>query len=227
MSEQQSGAGYPQPTSGQPQQGAYQQAQYASPQAQYQAQQQYAAYAQPAGPSLFEKIGVPSLPAILGLAGLAAVVLGALIAGTSDERMGGVIASAIGAGEFGIGGGFQSLLIATIVMLGLTLFLSPRLRPLWKTLTLVGAVIFLAQFLYLVLAMPDNSSDASSWIGAILLLAAFGLFATGVLLWLIYGLLIRNLPLVAANGVTLALATANLAQIAWYRRAGRPAPPGT
>jgi MtN3 and saliva related transmembrane protein len=49
----------------------------------------------------------------------------------------------------------------------------------------------------------------------------FALFATGVLLWLVYGILIRNVPLVAANAVTLTLAVANLAQIAWYRRASR------
>src|SRR5699024_8763353 len=86
MSEQQSGAGYPQqPTSGQPQQPGYP-PQYASPQAQYQAQQQqqqYAAYA-PQGPSFFDRLGVPSMPAILGLSGLAALVLSGLLAGTSD-----------------------------------------------------------------------------------------------------------------------------------------------
>ncbi|THV27021.1 hypothetical protein [Glycomyces paridis] len=184
MSEQQSGAGYPQqPTSAQPQQ-PYQQA-YASPQAQYQAQQQYAAYAQP-GPTLFDRIGVPSMPAILGLCGLGALVLAGLIAGTSSG----------GSSEFGEGtyladfvrddlsGGVLSILVAVIVAFALTLFTGEKLRPLWKALTLVGATLFLAKLLFVLLALPDNdnAADASAWIGAILLLGAYGLFVTGAIL---------------------------------------------
>ena len=177
MSEQQSGAGYPQqPTSGQPQQQGYP-PQYASPQAQYQAQQQYAAYA-PQGPSLFDKLGVPSMPAILGLSGLGAVVLSGLIAGTSD---GTVLGEAIGAN---FSTGLQTTLVGAIVMFALTLFAGERLRGLWKTLTLVAGVLFVARFLFGVLSLPDgdSASDASAWIGALLLLAAYGLFATGAIM---------------------------------------------
>ncbi|WP_205328232.1 hypothetical protein [Glycomyces sp. YM15] len=188
MSEQQSGAGYPQhPTSGQPQQQAYPQAPYASPQAQYQAaQQQYAAYAPPA-PSLFDKLGVPSMPAILGLSGLGALVLAGLIAGTSSG----------GGDEFGldgtalsgfvrdeISGGVLSLLVAVIVTFALTLFTGEKLRSLWKALTVAGAAIFLARLLFTVLALGDgdSASDPSAWIGALLLIAAYGLFATGAVM---------------------------------------------
>lgn len=177
MSEQQSGAGYPQqPTSGQPQQQGYP-PQYASPQAQYQAQQQYAAYA-PQGPSLFDKLGVPSMPAILGLSGLGAVVLSGLIAGTSD---GTVLGEAIGAS---FSTGLQNTLVGAIVMFALTLFAGERLRGLWKALTLVAGVLFVARFLFGVLSLPDgdSASDASAWIGALLLLAAYGLFATGAIM---------------------------------------------
>lgn len=180
MSEQQSGAGYPQqPTSGQPAaQPAqpYAQAPYASPQAQYQAQQQYAAYAPPA-PSLFDKLGVPSLPAILGLCGLAALVLSGLLAGTSDNTD---LQVDVAAHLFGI----PSILTAVIVMFALALFGGEKLRPLWKALTVAGAAVFLAGFLYDLLSLPDGSSgsDASAWIGAILLLGAYALFLSGALM---------------------------------------------
>ncbi|MFG3338507.1 hypothetical protein [Glycomyces sp. NPDC048151] len=182
MSEQQSGAGYPQ---SQPQQQAYPQAPYASPQAQYQAQQQYASYAPPA-PSLFDKLGVPSMPAILGLCGLAALVLAGLIAGTSSggssEFGEGTVLSAFVSGE--ISGGVQSNLVAVIVMLALTLFTGEKLRNLWKSLAVVGAAIFLARLLFTVLALGDGDSaaDPSAWIGAFLLVAAYGLFAAGAVM---------------------------------------------
>ena len=41
-------------------------------------------------------------------------------------------------------------------------------------------------------------------------LGAFGVFALGLLLWLIYGLMVRDGPLIAANGMTLVLALAIL-----------------
>jgi len=186
MSEQQSGAGYPQqPTSGQPQQPAYSQAPYASPQAQYQAQQQYAAYAPPA-PSLFDKLGVPSMPAILGLCGLAALVLAGLIAGTSSGGSSdygeGTVLSSFVAGEFS--GDVLSILVGVIVMFALTLFTGEKLRNLWKTLAVVGASIFLARLLFTVLSLGDgnSASDASAWIGALLLVAAYGLFAAGAIM---------------------------------------------
>lgn len=187
MSEQQSGAGYPQqPTSGQPQQQAYPQAPYASPQAQYQAQQQQYAYAPPA-PSLFDKLGVPSMPAILGLCGLGSLVLAGLIAGTSSggsDEFGrdGTVLSSFVSGE--LSGGVLSLLVAVIVLFALTLFTGEKLRNLWKSLTVAGASIFLAQLLFTVLALGDgdSASDPSAWIGALFLVAAYGLFAAGAVM---------------------------------------------
>ena len=41
-------------------------------------------------------------------------------------------------------------------------------------------------------------------------LGMYSVFATGVALWLAYGLLLRAWPIVAANGITLALALAIL-----------------
>jgi MtN3 and saliva related transmembrane protein len=49
----------------------------------------------------------------------------------------------------------------------------------------------------------------------------FGVFTTGVLLWLIYGALIRNLPIIVSNIVTLALNLMNLTQMVRYRRLAR------
>jgi MtN3 and saliva related transmembrane protein len=51
----------------------------------------------------------------------------------------------------------------------------------------------------------------------------FGLFTTGVVLWLIYGILIGNLPIIVSNIITLVLNVANLVQMVWYRRRNAPA----
>ena len=42
-------------------------------------------------------------------------------------------------------------------------------------------------------------------------LAMFLLFSCGVLLWLIYGILLQAMPIILANGITLALSTSILA----------------
>jgi MtN3 and saliva related transmembrane protein len=42
-------------------------------------------------------------------------------------------------------------------------------------------------------------------------LGMYGVFTAGVALWLVYGLALRDLPLIAANGATLVLAGAVLA----------------
>ncbi len=42
-------------------------------------------------------------------------------------------------------------------------------------------------------------------------LGMYGLFTTGVALWLVYGLVLGNLPITLANAITLALALAVLA----------------
>jgi MtN3 and saliva related transmembrane protein len=49
-------------------------------------------------------------------------------------------------------------------------------------------------------------------------LGTFSMFCAGVLCWLIYGLLIEDLPIILANAVTLVLAGAVLVQAVVYRR---------
>lgn len=46
----------------------------------------------------------------------------------------------------------------------------------------------------------------------------FLLFTVGTVLWLTYGILIVNIPIIAANAVTLTFTVANLVQIAVYGR---------
>lgn len=46
----------------------------------------------------------------------------------------------------------------------------------------------------------------------------FGLFTAGLVLWLVYGLIIGNLPIIVSNTVTLALNAVNLVQMVKYRR---------
>lgn len=48
-------------------------------------------------------------------------------------------------------------------------------------------------------------------------LMMYSLFATGVALWLVYGLLLGDLPIVIANAITLALAIAVLVMKIRYR----------
>ena len=52
-------------------------------------------------------------------------------------------------------------------------------------------------------------------------LGTFSMFCTGVLLWLIYGLLIDDLPIILANAVTLLLAGSVLGLAITYRRRER------
>lgn len=51
-------------------------------------------------------------------------------------------------------------------------------------------------------------------------LGMYAVFATGVSLWLVYGMLLDAWPIVVANGITLALAIAILAmKLKWGRKA--------
>jgi MtN3 and saliva related transmembrane protein len=50
----------------------------------------------------------------------------------------------------------------------------------------------------------------------------FGLFTAGVALWLVYGIIIRNVPIIVSNVVTLALNVANLVQMVKYRQRPQP-----
>lgn len=49
-------------------------------------------------------------------------------------------------------------------------------------------------------------------------LLSFSVFTTGVVLWLVYGLIIDNLPIIVANVLTLGVNLINLGQMLWYRR---------
>lgn len=58
-------------------------------------------------------------------------------------------------------------------------------------------------------------------------LLGFSVFTLGVVLWLTYGLLIGDLPIILANTFTLAVNLVNLGQVLWYRRHPRaPEPAG-
>jgi MtN3 and saliva related transmembrane protein len=55
-------------------------------------------------------------------------------------------------------------------------------------------------------------------------LTTFSAFAVGTSIWLVYGLLIASLPVILANGVTLALALAIVFLKLYYERTGRQSP---
>lgn len=46
----------------------------------------------------------------------------------------------------------------------------------------------------------------------------FGLFTLGIILWLTYGILINDLPVIVANSVSIVFQAAILTQIVRYRR---------
>ena len=46
----------------------------------------------------------------------------------------------------------------------------------------------------------------------------FGLFTAGLILWLTYGIIIGNVPIIVANVITLALNAVNLIQMVKYRK---------
>lgn len=52
-------------------------------------------------------------------------------------------------------------------------------------------------------------------------LGTFSLFCTGVFCWLMYGLLVEDLPIILSNSVTFVLAGSVLVQAVVYRRRDR------
>ncbi len=52
-------------------------------------------------------------------------------------------------------------------------------------------------------------------------LPMYALFTIGITLWLVYGLLIKDIPIVAANTVTIALTIIIIVSILRYRRISR------
>ncbi|MCL4106739.1 UNVERIFIED_CONTAM: hypothetical protein GTU68_048183 [Idotea baltica] len=75
----------------------------------------------------------------------------------------------------------------------------------------IAAVITTIAFLPQVIKIykSKNTSDIS--------LSMYLLFTSGVLLWLIYGIMIKDTPIIIANGVTLVMACAILAMKLKYK----------
>ncbi|PAP77593.1 SemiSWEET family sugar transporter [Rubrivirga marina] len=83
-------------------------------------------------------------------------------------------------------------------------------------LGLVAAACTTASFVPQVLKAWRSGSSAD------LSLGMYGLFTLGIVLWLAYGLLIRDTPIIVANVVTLVLVLSILVHIL---RFGKPRPP--
>jgi MtN3 and saliva related transmembrane protein len=73
-------------------------------------------------------------------------------------------------------------------------------------MTAVTAIGMLAAILTTVAFVPQVIKTWRTRSTADISLAMFAILVTGVGAWLVYGLLIRDVPLVLANGVTLLLA---------------------
>jgi MtN3 and saliva related transmembrane protein len=70
-----------------------------------------------------------------------------------------------------------------------------------------------ADLLRPILAADRNARSAED-----LSYGMFSAFSLGIALWLLYGLLRRDVPVIAANGITLVLSVAILVLKARYRR---------
>ena len=76
---------------------------------------------------------------------------------------------------------------------------------------LVAAALTTASF------VPQVAKAYRSRSSADLSLGMYGLFTAGIALWLIYGILTDDLPIIVANVVTLALVSAILVHIVRFR----------
>jgi MtN3 and saliva related transmembrane protein len=84
--------------------------------------------------------------------------------------------------------------------------------PLVTAIGLAAAVLTTVSFLPQVLKVwRSRRADGIS-------LGMYSIFCTGIVLWLAYGLLTDDLPIIAANVVTLALAGSVLVLAVRYRR---------
>jgi MtN3 and saliva related transmembrane protein len=93
-------------------------------------------------------------------------------------------------------------------------------------LTVIDGLGLLAGGLTTVAFVPQVLKIHASKSGEDLSLGMMLIFSTGVLMWLIYGLLIDSAPLIAANLVTLALSlTIVFLKIRYARRRSRPNDP--
>jgi MtN3 and saliva related transmembrane protein len=79
-------------------------------------------------------------------------------------------------------------------------------------LGLVAAAFTTASFVPQVVKTWRSGSSAD------LSLGMYSLFTVGIVLWLVYGVLIRDLPIILANVITLLLVLTVLGQALWHRR---------
>ena len=77
---------------------------------------------------------------------------------------------------------------------------------------LIAATLTTGSFVPQVLKTWRSKSSAD------LSLGMYGIFAVGVALWMVYGLLIDDLPVILSNLVTLTLVLLVLGQALWHRR---------
>ena len=82
-------------------------------------------------------------------------------------------------------------------------------------ITLLG---LLAATLTTVAFLPQVIKNWKTRSAGDLSFGTFGLFTGGLVLWLSYGLLIGNLPIIVSNTVTLVLNAVNLVQMVKYRK---------
>ena len=82
-------------------------------------------------------------------------------------------------------------------------------------ITLLG---LLAATLTTVAFLPQVIKNWKTRSAGDLSFGTFGLFTAGLVLWLSYGLLIGNLPIIVSNTVTLVLNGVNLVQMVKYRK---------
>jgi MtN3 and saliva related transmembrane protein len=73
-------------------------------------------------------------------------------------------------------------------------------------MTYIAAIGFGAAFCTTIAFLPQVIKTWTTRSTSDISLVMFSVFSTGTLLWLIYGLLLGDIPLIAANAVTLALA---------------------
>lgn len=87
-----------------------------------------------------------------------------------------------------------------------------------NAVTLLG---FVAAFLTTAAYVPQVVKTWRSGSSADLSLGTFGMLTAGILAWLAYGLLVRDLPIIVANVVTLGLVASVLLHVVRSRRARR------
>ena len=84
-----------------------------------------------------------------------------------------------------------------------------------NTVTLLG---FIASACTMTAFIPQVVKTWKTKSSADLSLGMYGLLTSGAALWLTYGLLISDGPVILTNAVTLALLLAVLGQMLWHRR---------